>query len=194
MAITTTVPNLSASSRANTLGDGLKQEILNWSALSGATSGTVTCALARVKHILVLGGRLIHSAAPTYSGSVATLAFTVPAETAASRTLQSSMLFTAVAQQGAGGNSITITFTSGGTAGSEVVTVSGTAISIKVESTVSTATQVKTAYDLVAAATALATLTLVGGHETDTVAAATVLPLQSGVTGGGRGTLIALGI
>lgn len=40
---------------------------------------------------------------------------------------------------------VTITYTAGGTAGSEVVTLVGTAISVQIESGVSTATQVRTA-------------------------------------------------
>lgn len=168
---------------------------MTWSAISGATSGTVTADnLSLIKHIFVLGGKLRHSAAPTFSGNVATLAFVVPAETAASRTLQSALTFTAVANLGASGNNITYTFTAGATAGAEVVTVSSTAITIQVETGVSTATQVKTAYDAVAAAVALATCAIVGGHSSDAISSATVLPLQNGVTGGARGDLIALGI
>ncbi len=44
-------------------------------------------------------------------------------------------------------NSFTVEFTSGGTAGSEVVSVSGFAITIQIESGVSTATQIKAACD-----------------------------------------------
>ncbi len=193
MAITTA--NSINEPRAYSEGGSIREQILTWSAVSGATSGTVTAdSLTTIKHIMVLGGRLRHSAAPTFSGNVATLAFTVPAETAASRTLQSALTFTAVANLGATGNNITYTFTGGATQGNEVVTVLGTAITIQVESGVSTATDVKTAYDLVAAAVALATLAIPGGHETDTIATATVLPLQNGVTGGGRGTIICLGV
>ncbi len=192
MAITTTAPTNNANGFS--YGDGVKAQFLDWSALSGATSGTVTAnRLSLIRAILVLGGELNHTAAPTFATNVATLAFVVPAETAASRTLQSALTFTAVANLGAGGNSITYTFTTGAVAGAEVVTVVGTAITIQVQSGVSTATQVKTAYDLVADATALATCALVGGHETDTIASATVLPLQNGVTGGARGTLLCLG-
>lgn len=189
-----TSSSAASSLRSHALGDGMKQVILDWAANSGDTSGTVTASpLTALKHVLVLGGRLRHSAAPTYSGNAATLAFVVPAETAASRTLQSALTFTAVANQGASGNSITYTFTGGATAGAEVVTVVGTAITIQVQSGVSTATQVKTAYDAVAAAVALATVAIVGGHSADAIVTATVLPLQNGVTGGGFGTLICLG-
>jgi len=190
MAITTTVPNASASSRANSYGDGIKQEILDWSALSGATGGTVTSVLARIEHILVLGGQLRHSAAPTFSANVATLAFTVPAETAASKVTQG-LTLTAVAQQGAGGNSITIAFTGGAVAGSEVVTVTGQAISVQISGGVSTVTQVSTAMQASAACTALVTTT---GTSASTVAVASAVSLSGGVTGGGRGTLMILGI
>lgn len=171
----------------------VKFQLVDIVAATGATAGT--CQAARLKEIfhIIVPGIKSHTAAPTFSGNTATLAFTVSAETAASRTLQSALTFTAAAGQGASGNSITFTFTAGATAGAEVVTVVGTAITIQVETGVSTATQVKTAYDLVAAAVALATVAVVGGQESTAIVAATVLPLQSGVTGGYRGTAICIG-
>lgn len=172
-------------------GDGLREQILTWTALSGDTSGTVTASnLIRLKAVLVLGGRLIHSAAPTYSGNAATLAFTVPAETAAAQT-KGGVTITAVANLGASGNSITLTYTTGGTAGAEVVTVTGTAISVQIESTVSTITQVRTAINLSAAAAALVTAT---GTSGSAVSAATVTSCTGGVTGGGWGTVVCLGV
>lgn len=63
---------------------------------------------------------------------------------------------------GVAGNSITMTYTGGGTAGSEVVTVVGTAISIQIQTGVSTAIQVKARFDLSAPAIALATATITG--------------------------------
>ena len=48
---------------------------------------------------------------------------------------------------GVEGNSITITYTGGGTAGAEVVSVSGNNISIQIEDNVSTAAQIKAAFD-----------------------------------------------
>lgn len=172
-----------------------KLQILDYVINSGETSGTITAdRLSVINHVLVLGGTAVFTAAPTYATNIATMAFTVPAETASSRTLQSALTFTATANQGAAGNNVTITFTAGATAGAEVVTVLGTAITIQVESGVSTATQVKTAYDLVAAAIALATVAIVGGHSADPISAATVLALQNGVTGGARGSLLAIGI
>lgn len=171
----------------------VKVQLVELDINSGSTSGTITASRLKDLFHVIVPGLAPQTAAPTYSSNVATLAFTVPAETAASRTFQSAITFTATANRGIAGNSITYTFTSGGTAGAEVVTVSGTAITIKVESGVSTATQVKTAYDLVAAAVALATSALVGGHESDAISAATVLPLQSGVSGGFRGSAMCIG-
>lgn len=66
------------------------------------------------------------------------------------------------ATAGPTGNEVSITYTGGGTAGSEVVTVVGSDISIQIQSGVSTATQVKTAFDLVPAATALASVAITG--------------------------------
>jgi len=191
MAITAT--NSTNYPAAFSLGDGIKCQVMTYRALTGSTSGTVTADGLKDIVAIFTDGQIKNSAAPTFSGNVATLAFVVPSETAASRTLQSALTFTAVADLGQDGNSITYTFTGGATAGAEVVTVSGTAITIQVESGVSTATQVKTAYDLVTAATALATCAIVGGHSSDAISTATVLPLQNGVTGGARGTVLCLG-
>lgn len=189
-----TITNSQSEPRAVSRGD-IKTQILDYVAPSGATSGTVTAdRLVSIRHIMVLGGRLQHTAAPTFSNNVATLAFVVPAETAATKTLQSALTFTATADQGASGNDISITFTDGATQGDEVVTVVGKAITIQVESGVSTATDVKTAYDLVSAATAFATVAIESGHETDTISAAASSSLEGGVTGGARGSLIAYGV
>lgn len=77
------------------------------------------------------------------------------------------------ATAGSAGNSITVAYTAGGTAGSEVVTVVGTAISIQIEDGVSTADQIKAAFDLSADAIALASCAVsgVGGNAQNTVTA-----------------------
>lgn len=82
--------------------------------------------------------------------------------------------------RGTAGNSITIAYTAGGTAGAEVVTVVGSAISVQIETAVSTATQVKAAVDGSAAASALISVAITGtGSNAQVVAAAT--PLAGGV-------------
>lgn len=73
---------------------------------------------------------------------------------------------------GAAGNSITIAYTTGGTAGSEVVSVVGSAISVQIQSGVSTATQVKAAVDGDAGAAALVNVAITGTGGTAQVAAA----------------------
>jgi hypothetical protein len=78
---------------------------------------------------------------------------------------------------GSAGNSISIAFTGGGTAGAEVVSVSGNAISVQIESGVSTVTQVRTAINLSAAAAALVAAT---GTSASAVSTASALPLLSG--------------
>lgn len=93
----------------------------------------------------------------------------------AARTTQGVTL-TAVTM-GAAGNSITIAFTPGATAGAEVVTVSGSAISVQIETGVSTVTQVRTAINAAAPAAALVTAT---GTASATVATASALALQNG--------------
>jgi hypothetical protein len=81
---------------------------------------------------------------------------------------------------GAAGNSITLAFTAGGTAGAEVVTVVGNAISVQIESGVSSITQVVTALQGSAASQALALAT---GAGAGAVSAAAALPLAGGVDG-----------
>ncbi|MDZ4810755.1 MAG: hypothetical protein SGI96_21170 [Bacteroidota bacterium] len=60
------------------------------------------------------------------------------------------------------GNLVTIQYTAGGVAGSEAVNVIGSAISVQIETGVSTATQVKTAVDGFPAAAALVTVAVSG--------------------------------
>ncbi len=78
---------------------------------------------------------------------------------------------------GSAGNSISIAFTTGGTAGAEVVSVSGNAISVQIQSGVSTVTQVRTAINASAAAAALVGVT---GTSGSAVSAASALPLLTG--------------
>lgn len=67
--------------RAISMGP-LKLQIMTYSVASGDTSGTVTATnmVDRISHIVVDGG-LSFTAAPTFSGNVATLAFADPAAT-----------------------------------------------------------------------------------------------------------------
>lgn len=170
----------------------VKIQVMDFVANSGETAGTIAVpGIANLQHILMGDSGIKHSAAPTFSGNTATLAFTVPAETAASLAVQD-ITYTAVANLGAEGNDITIAYTAGGTAGEEVVTVAGTAISVEIEDGVSTATEVLAAVEASAEAMALvgAAITGTAGDAQDAAAAA---PLADGVTGGARGSLIAIG-
>ncbi len=81
---------------------------------------------------------------------------------------------------GSAGNSITIEFVDGATAGAEVVTVVGKAISVQIEDGVSTVTQVRTAINASVAAAALVDAT---GTSASAVAAAAAVPLAGGVDG-----------
>jgi hypothetical protein len=59
----------------------LKVQVMTYSAASADTSGTITAdALKEVFHV-ILDGAISHTAAPTFSGNVATLAFADPAAT-----------------------------------------------------------------------------------------------------------------
>lgn len=93
---------------------------------------------------------------------------------AAAKVIQD-LTYTAV-KGGQSGNSITVAYTTGGTAGAEVVTVTGNAISIQIQSGTSTASQIRTAFNAVAAATALATCAVSGtGSTAQTSVGATAL-------------------
>ncbi len=77
---------------------------------------------------------------------------------------------------GAAGNAITVGYTGGGTAGAEVVTVLGNAISVQIQSGVSTATQVRTAILGSSAALALVSVVVSGtGSNAQTTVAPTSL-------------------
>lgn len=82
-------------------------------------------------------------------------------------------------QAGLAGNSITIAYTAGGTAGSEVVSVVGNAISVQIEDGVSTATQVLAAINASAVAQALISASITGTAGDAQVAAAAA-PLAGG--------------
>ena len=80
---------------------------------------------------------------------------------------------------GVAGNSITIAYTAGATAGSEVVSVIGNAISVQIETGVSTATQVHAAVEANAEAMVLVAAAITGTAGTAQVTA-TALPLLLG--------------
>lgn len=156
---------------------------------SGASSGTVTASRLKDLFNIIIPGIKSQTAAPTFSGNIATLAFTVPTETAAS-VVKGGVTYTAVANLGSAGNSITVAYTGGATAGAEVVTVVGSAISVQIENGVSTITQVRTAVNASAAAAALVVAT---GTSATVVATATATSLAGGVSGGFRNTAICIG-
>lgn len=84
------------------------------------------------------------------------------------------------ATPGLAGNSITIEYVGGGTAGDEVVTVDGTSVTVEIEDGVSTATEIKAAWDAEAGALALATVAVTGtGGNAQEIEAET--PLANGL-------------
>ena len=100
------------------------------------------------------------------------------AEQLASLILQD-LTYTALVTSGINGNLISIEYTAGGTAGAEVVTVVGNAISVSIDTGVSTATQIETAINGSAPALALITVAVSGVGGTAQVA---VVPTK--LTGG----------
>lgn len=171
--------------------DGMRAELHTYNALGGDTSGTINASrLTRIQHIIFGSGNLRESSAASLSGASATIAFAVPAGTAATLVVQD-LTYTA-ANVNVDGNSITVAYVAGGTAGSEVVTVTGNAISVSMDTGVSTATQIKAAIDASAAALALATVAITGTGSNAQVAAVAAA-LTGGVIGGARGSLLLLG-
>lgn len=108
-------------------------------------------------------------------------------ETNASLVVQD-LTYTAVAT-GFDGNDISLAYTGGGTAGAEVVTVNGNAISVQIQSGVSTATQIETAINASGPATVLVSVAVSGtGSDPQVTAAAQFL------TGGHDTTRLRVGM
>jgi hypothetical protein len=93
--------------------------------------------------------------------------------------VKANLTFTAV-EGGSDGNDITIAFITGATAGAEVVTVVGSAISVSMGGGTSTATQLKTALDASAAAAALITTAIASGQGAVAQAAFAISNLAGG--------------
>jgi len=125
-----------------------------------------------------LGGRVV---SPIFKPVLLAGVITIPAAVKALKLVQD-ITYTAV-NYGTSGNSITITYTAGATAGAEVVAVVDNDISIQIEDGVSTATQVKAAFDASPAAVALAAAAITGTAGTAQVAA-TVVSLATGAGDG----------
>ena len=81
---------------------------------------------------------------------------------------------------GVAGNSISVALTAGATAGAEVVTVVGNAISVQIETTVSTAAQVKAALEASVDAAALVTVAI---NTAGSMTAPDTVTLASGTQG-----------
>ncbi len=81
---------------------------------------------------------------------------------------------------GTAGNSISITLVNDGTGGSETVGVAGSAITVHMQTGVSTAANIKTAIENSVPAAALVNVTVDSGDESDVQSAQTILSLQNG--------------
>lgn len=176
----------------------IKFQLVDFVINSGATSGTITADRLKDLYHIIIPGEVYHSAAPTYSSNIATLAFTVATETAASRVIDG-ITYTAVANLGASGNNITIQEVDGTgdipavTNGTETVFVTDNAIVVHIDPTAvtgSTRTNVRIAVNASAAAAALVTAT---GTDATVASVTAATPLQNGVTGGARGSALCIG-
>jgi len=94
-------------------------------------------------------------------------------------TVQSKLTFTSV-DTGSAQNDISVQFTSGASAGAEVVTVVGKAITIQIATGVSTTTQIKAAYDAEEDAVALATVAIESGQGSATITSGSAANLAGG--------------
>ena len=86
----------------------------------------------------------------------------VPAGTALKSYRYLGDLFFVASTGGTTGNSITIRYTAGATAGAEVVTVAGSAITVQISDTISTAQQIKTAIEANVSASSLVSCKIIG--------------------------------
>lgn len=97
----------------------------------------------------------------------------------AALTVNGDLTFTAV-ELGWGGNDVSIILADTATAGSETVSIDGDQITIGIEGGVSTATQVKAAFDADEDAVALASCAIVSGQDAEAQAAAAEASLAGG--------------
>jgi hypothetical protein len=132
-------------------------------AVSLDSDGLLSTAVADGKRVGISLGKDLQNVDKTVVARVGLRVPILLTNAAASLTVNGDLVFTAVTP-GADGNSITITLTDSATAGEEVCTVDGTDIDITMDDTVSTATQIKAAFDANAEAVALATCTIVEGQ------------------------------
>ena len=72
-----TITDLAAEPRSFSIGP-VRQQIVTYTCLSTDTSATVTFDRLRTVYAIESDGGLVYTAAPTFSGNVATLAFTAP--------------------------------------------------------------------------------------------------------------------
>ncbi len=79
MAFTASALTTNGLNRSQSIGPN-KIQVMTWTAGNGDTSGTITAdALSEVFQVILTG--CTQTAAPTYSGNVATVAFADPAAT-----------------------------------------------------------------------------------------------------------------
>ena len=151
----------------------LRSQFINSTIGRPVLIGGILNSSAGVAASRTLGGVTYTAVTPGTAGNSITIEYLdyIPA-VAAVRVVQD-LTYTAVTA-GAAGNSITIEYTTGGTAGAEVVSVVGTAISVQIDSGVSTATQVRAAVLAFPAAIALVIPTISGTAGAAQVAAAPI--------------------
>lgn len=150
--------SLSVSVSTNDITIQLKNDGSSTNALiKAAVDGTPAAAAL----VTVASDGLAMSFVPTTAMALAFTNLAGGVAAAAAVVVLQDLTFTAPAT-GVAGNAVSITYTTGATAGSEVVTVNGSAVTVQISNGVSTATQIRTAFIAVPAAVALATCTISG--------------------------------
>lgn len=131
-----------------------------------ATTGTISSGGAIITHLADTTGVVIDQ-------------YVTGVDVSATLVVQD-LTYTALAF-GVLGNAVTIAYTTGGTAGAEVVTVVGNAVSVKIQSGVSTATQVRAAVVASAPAALLMSVAVTGTGATAQTAPVAVTHLAGGL-------------
>lgn len=150
--------SLSVSVSSNDITVQLKNDGTSTNALIAAAVAASGPAAALV---VCTSDGLAMSFVPTVAMAVAFINLAGGVTAAAAVVVLQDLTFTAPAT-GLSGNAVSITYTTGATAGSEVVTVNGNAITVQISNGVSTATQIRTAFIASSPAVALSTCTVSG--------------------------------
>lgn len=162
---------------SNSNAKATAQRVVNYfkGLMGGSKSSSVQLGFASTADAVSASQTGTFTAAPAESDTVTINGVDITFIDEVAHSVIQDLTFSAVSA-GSAGNSISITYTAGATAGSEMVTVVGSDISVQIEDTVSTATQVKDAIDNDVSASALVSVAISGtGSNAQTIQSQTFL-------------------